>query len=1130
MNELEFNVKNYANDNRTNPNFNIYSLKNIRFLSQNLNSFNLSTRNHSFNKLDKYKAKLCHILKSSNDIIMLQDCRVGSNKNLNDILNDIVCTKYGNYTPFFNSTLNKRGVGILLKKDLNCEVLRTFSSLCENILILDVIINNFRMTILSVYGPLDSFNRNFFTQLRAKIIEIGNEHFILGGDLNAIATLTPTSLTPELGNLDTFCMNSLPNPQHCAELHDWVNSGFSVDIFRLLNPNKIDFSYTPFPKEKTNRSRIDCFLVSNNLVNIFSNCEYLENRISLFDHKSVFLRCKNDSSKSQKNIDKKLLDLVGLKEVVKFEIYELILEHFIIENSEFLKQTLIQINALNIAKHLLLTSNFKNDLLVLMWIQDKIKSIDTLCQHFPPLEVCYEFPCKIEPDLFLDIIFNTLKNSIISFQSNYIRSTNVNKNSLKQKLYSLKKLDTWSIDNMSQISQIENELTLISDDENMRLLTDFKFFDIMQREKGGKHYSKILKNSNSNTSVNQIKDSNGNSFHSVKARDNYLLNHFKNKFDTPLTPDVSLTNFLGEFTNSPLFSNQILSNEEKESIEGDITLLELEKSLNSSNFNSSCGIDGIPMLCIHKFWDLIKTPIKNGFNHMIHKKELGSLMRCTRLRLLPKSNKLDLSNITAFRPIASLTSPYKLFSGVFAGRLETVINRVVYKCQKAYSNKYAIQEGLIGCYELINKAIETKTSLCILNLDFCSAFDSVSHDYIKDVFKTLNFGPFFLDFLDTILNKRYGHILTDEGFTEIFLFKLGLFQGDRASGNVFKVCLNPLLIKIVLTNNISIPREIPFNVRDLNHIVDPVTAFADDGDIFFHPSINNLDSCNNILTTFGSMSGLMINRTKTKLCLIGNIPNNDNFIAHSNTLGFSVVDEFKMLGITFDSKLLKMQNNWKRVLDKMNKIKNFWGIFSLSTPGKVSIIKTFLLPQIIYTGSILSPNDQVVNSIENIIISFLNHNDRVARSKIFSCVQSGGLGLPNIRHFLKSLDVLLFKKSFDINDSWCKEMHFCSTSPADKFYYDKNLSPALNPILYRILESYREFTLGFWIEHSNIQDIRIFRNNIFSNAQGEVISRHYFNEITYIDTVKKLNVLNFLVFWMNQISHLVATHFKQKIM
>ena len=70
---------------------------------------------------------------------------------------------------------------------------------------------------------------------------------------------------------------------------------------------------------------------------------------------------------------------------------------------------------------------------------------------------------------------------------------------------------------------------------------------------------------------------------------------------------------MGDLVNEPLFNNHILSNEERDALEGEVTILELEKSLKTSNFNSSCGIDGIPMICIHKFWDLIKIPIQKVF-------------------------------------------------------------------------------------------------------------------------------------------------------------------------------------------------------------------------------------------------------------------------------------------------------------------------------------------------------------------------------------------------------------------------------------------------------------------------------------------------------------------------------------
>ena len=61
-------------------------------------------------------------------------------------------------------------------------------------------------------------NKHFFQQVKAKIIDLGIDFYILGGDMNCIPTLTPASLNQSLGNLDTFCMNSLPNYQNCIEL------------------------------------------------------------------------------------------------------------------------------------------------------------------------------------------------------------------------------------------------------------------------------------------------------------------------------------------------------------------------------------------------------------------------------------------------------------------------------------------------------------------------------------------------------------------------------------------------------------------------------------------------------------------------------------------------------------------------------------------------------------------------------------------------------------------------------------------------------------------------------------------------------------------------------------------------
>ena len=82
-------------------------------------------------------------------------------------------------------------------------------------------------------------------------MSIGNTFYIIAGDLNAI----PTTIQPEQGleHLDLINTNSLPNFEHCKELSLWIEENFCVDLFRLLHPTKLEFSYVPFSNTKTNR-------------------------------------------------------------------------------------------------------------------------------------------------------------------------------------------------------------------------------------------------------------------------------------------------------------------------------------------------------------------------------------------------------------------------------------------------------------------------------------------------------------------------------------------------------------------------------------------------------------------------------------------------------------------------------------------------------------------------------------------------------------------------------------------------------------------------------------------------------------------------------------------------------------
>ena len=81
-----------------------------------------------------------------------------------------------------------------------------------------------------------------------------------------------------------------------------------------------------------------------------------------------------------------------------------------------------------------------------------------------------------------------------------------------------------------------------------------------------------------------------------------------------------------------------------------------------------------------------------------------------------------------------------------------------------------------------------------------------------------------------------------------------------------------------------------------------------------------------------------------------------------------------------------------------------------------------MLPLLNYVGAVVFPSEDIILQIENLIISFLCQSRPIAKSKIFSSVENGGLGIPKVIDFLRSLDILMYKKSLSIVDTWALEI------------------------------------------------------------------------------------------------------------
>ena len=93
-------------------------------------------------------------------------------------------------------------------------------------------------------------------------------------------------------------MVDIPNHRHSILINDLCRTFNLIDPYRLLWPNRKDFSYVTRNHHRKNRSQIDFFLISNTMENLIQKCNIdpcAPN--SSFDHKAVTLSFKKQPRK-----------------------------------------------------------------------------------------------------------------------------------------------------------------------------------------------------------------------------------------------------------------------------------------------------------------------------------------------------------------------------------------------------------------------------------------------------------------------------------------------------------------------------------------------------------------------------------------------------------------------------------------------------------------------------------------------------------------------------------------------------------------------------------------------------------------------------------------------------------------
>ena len=128
-------------------------------------------------------------------------------------------------------------------------------------------------------------------------------------------------------------------------------------------------------------------------------------------------------------------------------------------------------------------------------------------------------------------------------------------------------------------------------------------------------------------------------------------------------------------------------------------------------------------------------------------------------------------------------------------------------------------------------------------------------------------------------------------------------------------------------------------------------------------------------------------------------------------------DPIKALGIFFTcDKKIAIYEELHGKTRQHKKLINIWSSRGWSLYGKVTIIKSLLLPKVVYTSSLLPTNENIIKELNQLSYNFLwKGKDKVIRKSAINDYEGGGIKMVDTESMIKSLRLAWLKRIFGDN-------------------------------------------------------------------------------------------------------------------
>ena len=345
-------------------------------------------------------------------------------------------------------------------------------------------------------------------------------------------------------------------------------------------------------------------------------------------------------------------------------------------------------------------------------------------------------------------------------------------------------------------------------------------------------------------------------------------------------------------------------------------------------------------------------------------------------------------------------------------RLYPLLTKLIRDDQNGFIKGRNIGDNIRLMFNVIDYANNEDRSGALLSVDLYKAFDSLRWPFIFAMLRQYGFGNLLIEWIKVLHKNPKCRIINNNFLSPFFQVNNGVRQGDPLSPTIFVLCIEYLAIMLrqsTLYHGLQIGTELL-----------KVSLFANDTVIYLNDSPSQFKCVFTILENFGSKSGCKVSLNKS--CAFYSGKSKKNKIKPYLDKGLVWPANFiKYLG----TNILLMQYDdlslYKKIfgttIDEMKAILNIWSSRSLTLLGKITVLKTLIVPKIIYKVShlpIFLP-DSFVNELNQILFRFIwgSKWEKISRLKLCCNIKEGGANMIDIKCHMLSIKLKWIQKLFD---------------------------------------------------------------------------------------------------------------------